>query len=171
MAPSPTPRENIVLISPQRALYSSPRLVISSLLSFIVGPYNRPMASLLGSLNRSWEFKFVSKDIPCSEFNAHHTAERTLDTLRHKLGNRIVNRGNPVLFMGEDERDQNLQLLNDLYLLTVKFSWYFNIWQYTILPICNTIPVSMCTPIYCSAIRYLYIECIATSLSRFIEFM
>jgi hypothetical protein len=71
----------------------------------MVGPYNRPMTSFLDSMNRSWFFKFVPKDMPGSEFSAHHTAEKRLDLIRHKIGDRAMIRGGLILVMGEDEKD------------------------------------------------------------------
>ncbi|KAL6924063.1 hypothetical protein FSST1_001337 [Fusarium sambucinum] len=72
---------------------------------FMVGRFNRPLTSFVDSLNRSWEFKFVPKDMPGSEFSAHHSVEKRLDTLKHKFGNRVMNRGDLILVMGEDEKD------------------------------------------------------------------
>ncbi|RFN52082.1 mfs allantoate protein [Fusarium flagelliforme] len=46
----------------------------------MVGPMNRGMTSFLDSMNRSWEFKF-------------------------KFGDKVMNRGDLILVMGEDEED------------------------------------------------------------------
>jgi hypothetical protein len=71
----------------------------------MVGRFNRPMTSFVDSLNRSWEFKFVPKDMPGSEFSAHHSVELRLETLKRQVGNRVMNRGDLILVMGEDEKD------------------------------------------------------------------
>ncbi|KAJ4245491.1 hypothetical protein NW762_014000 [Fusarium torreyae] len=71
----------------------------------MVGPFNRQNTSFLDSLGRSWEWKFVPKDMPGSDYSAHHTAGKRLEELRSVLGDRVVNRGDLVLVMGEDAND------------------------------------------------------------------
>ncbi|UZP45173.1 hypothetical protein NXS19_012985 [Fusarium pseudograminearum] len=72
---------------------------------FMVSPASRHMTSFVDSFNRSWECKFVPKDMPGSEYSAHHTIGKRLDLLKHKFGRRVMNRGDLVLVMGEDEDD------------------------------------------------------------------
>ena len=71
----------------------------------MVGPMNRGMTSFLDSLNRSWEFKFVPKDMPGSEFSIHHSTELRLNILKKKFGDKVMNRGDLILVMGDDEED------------------------------------------------------------------
>ncbi|SPJ83940.1 uncharacterized protein FTOL_10456 [Fusarium torulosum] len=71
----------------------------------MVGPFNRPNTSFLDSLCRSWEWKFVPKDMPGSEYSVHHTTGKRLEMLKHKFGDRVINRGDLILVMGEDADD------------------------------------------------------------------
>ncbi|PNP74678.1 hypothetical protein FNYG_12014 [Fusarium nygamai] len=72
---------------------------------FMVGMFNRRNTSFLDSRGRSWEWKFVPKDMPGSEFSAHHTTGKRLDVLKDKFGDRVVHRGDLILVMGMDEDD------------------------------------------------------------------
>ncbi|KAF5978634.1 major facilitator superfamily transporter [Fusarium coicis] len=72
---------------------------------FMVGLFNRRNTSFLDSRGRSWEWKFVPKDMPGSEFSAHHTTGKRLDVLKDKFGDRVVHRGDLILVMGVDEDD------------------------------------------------------------------
>ncbi|OAQ58394.2 mfs allantoate protein [Pochonia chlamydosporia 170] len=71
----------------------------------MVGIQNRQGTSFLDSAGRSWQWKFVPKDMPGSEFSAHHTTWRRLELLREQFGDRVVSRGDLVLAMGEDAGD------------------------------------------------------------------
>ncbi|KAL9568814.1 hypothetical protein ACKAV7_007031 [Fusarium commune] len=72
---------------------------------FMVGMFNRRNTSFLDSRGRSWEWKFVPKDMPGSELSAHHTTGKRLDVLKDKFGDRVVHRGDLILVMGEDGDD------------------------------------------------------------------
>lgn len=71
----------------------------------MVGLDKRQGLSFLDSTARSWEWKFVPKDMPASEFSVHHATERRLELIRKQLGDRVVNRGDLILVMGEDAAD------------------------------------------------------------------
>ncbi|KAM0547479.1 hypothetical protein ACHAPJ_010352 [Fusarium lateritium] len=71
----------------------------------MVGPFNRQNTSFLDSLGPSWEWKFVPKDMLGSEYRAHHTAGKRLEELREVPGNRVINRADLILVMGEDADD------------------------------------------------------------------
>lgn len=47
----------------------------------------------------------MPKDMPGSEFSAHHTNARRLELLKEQFGDRVVSRGDVVLVMGEDAPD------------------------------------------------------------------
>ncbi|KAM5360707.1 hypothetical protein ACJZ2D_013585 [Fusarium nematophilum] len=72
---------------------------------FMVGLHNRQGTSFLDSVGRSWEWKFVPKDMPGSEFSAHRVAGTRLDLLRSQLGERVDHRGDLILVMGENAAD------------------------------------------------------------------
>jgi len=71
----------------------------------MVGLHNRQCTSFLDSCGRSWEWKFVPKDMPGSEYSVHHTTGKRLQLLLGKFGDRVVSRGDLILVMGEDAED------------------------------------------------------------------
>ncbi|KAF5019520.1 hypothetical protein F66182_8462 [Fusarium sp. NRRL 66182] len=70
--------------------------------SLMVGLNNRQGTSFLDSCGRSWEWKFVPKDMPGSEWSAHHTTERRLQILEGQFKGHVMNRGDLILVMGEE---------------------------------------------------------------------
>ncbi|KAH6603838.1 mfs allantoate [Trichoderma cornu-damae] len=71
----------------------------------MVGLQNRQGNSFLDSVGRPWEWKFVPKDMPGSEFSIHHTVGRRLELLKKQFGDRVVSRGDLILVMGKDVAD------------------------------------------------------------------
>lgn len=71
----------------------------------MVGLMNRQGASFLDSVGRSWIFKFVPKDMPGSEFSAHHTMGKRLEILRSQFEGRVLHRGDLILVMGVSPDD------------------------------------------------------------------
>ena len=71
----------------------------------MIGPQNRAANSFLDSAGRAWEWKFVPKDMPGSEFSIHLVVERRLDLLREQFGDRVVHRRDLILVMGESSED------------------------------------------------------------------
>ncbi|KAL6882312.1 hypothetical protein HDV57DRAFT_509473 [Trichoderma longibrachiatum] len=71
----------------------------------MVGLQNRQGNSFLDSVGRPFEWKFVNKDMPGSEFSIHLTVSSRLDVLKQQFGDRVVSRGDLILVMGEDAVD------------------------------------------------------------------
>lgn len=71
----------------------------------MVGLPNRQGTSFLDSAGRSWEWKFVPKDMEGSEFSAHSTTGRRLEMLRKQFGDTVMSRGDLILVMGVDVED------------------------------------------------------------------
>ena len=71
----------------------------------MVGLPNRPLTSFLDSVGRSWEWKFVPKDMPGSEFSIHRTTGVRLELLQQQFEGRVVHRGDLILVMGKDADD------------------------------------------------------------------
>ncbi|RFU76443.1 mfs allantoate [Trichoderma arundinaceum] len=71
----------------------------------MVGLQNRQGNSFLDSVGRPWEWKFVPKDMPGSEFSIHHTVGSRLELLRKQFGDKVVSRGDLILVMGEEAAD------------------------------------------------------------------
>ncbi|KAI8668515.1 hypothetical protein NCS55_00877700 [Fusarium keratoplasticum] len=68
----------------------------------MVGLGNRQNTSFLDSMGRSWEWKFVPKDMVGSEYSAHHTTERRLQLLQKQFKGHVMNRADLILVMGKD---------------------------------------------------------------------
>ncbi|RMJ18642.1 hypothetical protein CDV36_001762 [Fusarium kuroshium] len=68
----------------------------------MVGPFNRQNTSFLDSAGRSWEWKFVPKDMPGSEYSAHHTTEKRLKLLQKQFEGHVMSRAGLILVMGKD---------------------------------------------------------------------
>ncbi|UKZ96115.1 uncharacterized protein TrAFT101_010916 [Trichoderma asperellum] len=71
----------------------------------MVGLQNRQGNSFLDSVGRPWEWKFVPKDMPGSEFSIHHTISKRLELLEEQFEDRVFTRGDLILVMGEDATD------------------------------------------------------------------
>jgi hypothetical protein len=71
----------------------------------MVGLQNRQGNSFIDSVGRSWDWKFVPKDMPGSEFSIHHTISTRLGLLKEQFGDRVHSRADLILVMGEDVAD------------------------------------------------------------------
>jgi hypothetical protein len=71
----------------------------------MVGLNMRQPSSFLDSMGRSWEWKFVPKDLPGSEFSVHNTINMRLEMFKKQFGDRVVHRGDLILVMGRDAAD------------------------------------------------------------------
>ncbi|KAL7944080.1 hypothetical protein V8C42DRAFT_96105 [Trichoderma barbatum] len=71
----------------------------------MLGLENRQGNSFLDSVCRPWEWRFLPKDMPGSEFSMHNTTSKALERIQKQLGDRVVNRGDLILVMGEDAAD------------------------------------------------------------------
>ncbi|KAK1239980.1 hypothetical protein MKX08_007422 [Trichoderma sp. CBMAI-0020] len=71
----------------------------------MVGQQNRQGNSFVDSVGRTWEWKFVPKDMPGSEFSVHHTVSKRLELLKEQFGDRVYSRADLILIMGEDVAD------------------------------------------------------------------
>ncbi|KAH7142034.1 hypothetical protein EDB81DRAFT_948268 [Dactylonectria macrodidyma] len=72
---------------------------------FMVGLHNRQSMSFLDSAGRAWEWKFVPKDMPGSEYSAHRVTESRLEILQAQFKDNVVNRGDLILVMGADSQE------------------------------------------------------------------
>jgi hypothetical protein len=71
----------------------------------MIGLHNRQATGFLDSAERSWEWKFLPKDMPGSEYSIHNCIEKRLKELPEEFVDRVVSRGDLVLVMGVDEED------------------------------------------------------------------
>ncbi|KAK0637426.1 hypothetical protein B0T17DRAFT_588285 [Bombardia bombarda] len=71
----------------------------------MLGLYMRQPLSFLDPVGRAWEWFFIPKDMPMSEWSVHNTTMLRLGYLREQMDGKVVHRGDLVLVMGEDEED------------------------------------------------------------------
>ncbi|VUC25117.1 unnamed protein product [Clonostachys rosea] len=69
-----------------------------------LGPYNRLLTSFLDGIGRSWEFKFVPKDMLGSESMMHNMTQTTMKSMDKQLRGRVASRGDLILVMAEDSK-------------------------------------------------------------------
>lgn len=71
----------------------------------MVGPGSRRSTSFLDSVGRSWEWKFVPKDLPGSEMSLHYTVGRRLELLKKQFAGNVTYRGDLILVRGKDANE------------------------------------------------------------------
>lgn len=71
----------------------------------IIGGENRDGMSFYDGLGRPWEWKFIPKDFPYSEWSIHRQARLRIVPFRNILGDRVWVRQDTLLVMGTDEKD------------------------------------------------------------------
>lgn len=78
----------------------------------MLGYERRPICSFLDDRGRAWEFKFVPKDMPYSEWSIHQQLTLRLEPYKKilGLGKEVVVARDAVLVMGIDEEDLRLRV-------------------------------------------------------------
>lgn len=71
----------------------------------MLGIDKRPMCSFLDDRGRAWEFKFIPKDMPYSEWSVHQQLSLRIEPYRDIFGDQVMVAKDLVLVMGKDERD------------------------------------------------------------------
>ncbi|KAF2808929.1 uncharacterized protein BDZ99DRAFT_444814 [Mytilinidion resinicola] len=75
----------------------------------MIGYDRRASTTFLDSVGRSWEWKFIPKDMPCSEWSIHNSAKMRIDPYKRQLGDQVVLKRDLYLVMGKDEADCRLR--------------------------------------------------------------
>ncbi|KAI1347590.1 hypothetical protein F5Y01DRAFT_240286 [Xylaria sp. FL0043] len=71
----------------------------------MLGDSNRMGSAFLDSAARSWQWHFIPKDMPVSEWSMYNNLKLRLDLFEEQLGDRVVHRDDVVLVMGTDQLD------------------------------------------------------------------
>ncbi|KAI8946385.1 hypothetical protein F4801DRAFT_564907 [Xylaria longipes] len=71
----------------------------------MLGDNNRMGSAFLDCAARSWQWNFIPKDMPVSEWSMYNNLKLRLDLVKKQLGDRVVHRGDVVLVMGVDQLD------------------------------------------------------------------
>jgi hypothetical protein len=77
----------------------------------MLGIDKRVMCSFLDDRGRCWEFKFIPKDMPFSEWSIHQQLSLRLEPYKKIFGQQVVVAKDLMLVMGTDER--NLRQLTE----------------------------------------------------------
>lgn len=71
----------------------------------MIGLSNRKIGAFLDPAGRAWEWRFIPKDSPISEWSIYHSIWRRLDVLRSQLGDHVDQRGDVLLIKGASQED------------------------------------------------------------------
>lgn len=71
----------------------------------MIGPDNHDPTSFRDLIGRSFIWKFVLKDMPCSEWSIHLYARSRIQPYKKYLGERVIAKREKYLVMGKDEKD------------------------------------------------------------------
>lgn len=71
----------------------------------LIGMDRREQLAFQDALGRVWQWKFIPKDMPYSEWSVNHQARMRIEPFKRKLGDRVFVKRDLFLVMGTDERD------------------------------------------------------------------
>jgi hypothetical protein len=71
----------------------------------MLGLDKRPMCAFLDDRGRCWEFKFIPKDMPYSEWSVHQQLSLRLEPYKKMFGQQVIVAKDLVLVMGKDEKN------------------------------------------------------------------
>jgi hypothetical protein len=71
----------------------------------MLGYWNRPNMSFLDSKGRGWEWKFIPKDMPYSEWSIHEQARSRIRPFEKYFGENVIVATDLYLVMGRDEKE------------------------------------------------------------------
>jgi len=71
----------------------------------VLGFDKRENHSFVDSVGRPWEWNFIPKDMPCSEWSVHHQCRMRLQPFMHLLKGKVEIRRDLFIVMGTDEED------------------------------------------------------------------
>jgi len=71
----------------------------------MIGADNHDPTSFRDLVGRHFEWMFVPKDMPCSEYSIHFAVKNRISPYNHQFKDRVVVKRDAYLVMGEDEKD------------------------------------------------------------------
>ena len=71
----------------------------------MIGWDNRRPTSFRDHIGRHFNWMFVPKDMPCSEFSIHHSAKQRIAPFKKFLGKKVIQKRDKLLVMGTDEKE------------------------------------------------------------------
>jgi hypothetical protein len=71
----------------------------------MLGHWNRINTSFIDSKGRGWEFKFIPKDMPFSEWSIHEQARQRIKPYADFFGDQVIVATDLYFVMGRDEAE------------------------------------------------------------------
>lgn len=71
----------------------------------MLGWNRRPTCSFLDSVGRVWDWKFIPRDMPYSEWSIHHQARLRIAPYKRLFGEKVICKSDLYLIMGKDEAE------------------------------------------------------------------
>lgn len=71
----------------------------------VIGMEKRNRMAFYDCQGRAWEWKFIPKDMPYSEWSVHQQARLRIKPFEHKFQDRVLIKRDLFLVMGTDEKD------------------------------------------------------------------
>ena len=86
--------------------------------------------SFVDGLGRCWEWKFVPKDMPYSEWSIHHTANLRIAPYRQQFGDRVHVRRDAYLVMAESREELFKLVIGVCFAVTTRpWRWEVDLWK------------------------------------------
>lgn len=71
----------------------------------LIGPENGDRMAFYDAQGRAWEWRFIPKDMPFSEWSVHQQLRTRIQPFRKALGDKVVVMRDMLLVMGNDEEE------------------------------------------------------------------
>ncbi|KAI1328999.1 hypothetical protein F5Y16DRAFT_409363 [Xylariaceae sp. FL0255] len=96
----------------------------------MIGQHNKPHLAFLDSVGRAWQWNFIPKDMPVSEWSMYNNLKLRFDYFKKQLGDRIIHRSDVVLVMGVDQLDL-MRYATAVVFVTQTKPWFreFDLWK------------------------------------------
>lgn len=71
----------------------------------MIGPTTQCNVAFTDGQGRAWEWKFIPKDMPYSEWSVHHQATLRIEPFKRVFGRNVFIKSDLILVMGTDENN------------------------------------------------------------------
>jgi hypothetical protein len=96
----------------------------------MVGWDNRRPTSFRDLIGRHFNWQFVPKDMPCSEYSIHHTAKQRIAPFKKFLGNKVKVKRDKFLVMGTDEKELFTLVAATAFAIQMNpWRWEVDLWK------------------------------------------
>jgi hypothetical protein len=96
----------------------------------MLGYDNRDGTSFADDIGRTWEWKFVPKDMPFSEWSIHHALRLRLNEHEHKIKGKVFLKGDKILVVGKNrEMCRNYSTIAYFALTTRPWRLEVDVWK------------------------------------------